>query len=253
MLWDAHCHLHDKRIHDLPFQLQEAREKHISQWVVCSTGPEDWNDVLSFSRQDNAFFPAFGIHPWYIDNLPSDWESRLFDYLKHHQSFVGECGLDFEKPSHETQEVLFATQIHMAIELGRPLNIHCRKAWHRLFPLLKPAINKIPGFVVHAYSQNRDIAMQIATYGGFVSFACHILRPWNQSRYQRLITEIPLETILIETDTPDIPLYTPETGLSSLSRLSDLILVAKQICEWKNISQETLSQSLTKGWEKLTS
>ncbi|MFN4216956.1 MAG: TatD family hydrolase, partial [Brevinematales bacterium] len=90
-------------------------------------------------------------------------------------------------------------------------------------------------------------------YGGFVSFACHILRPWNQSRYQKLITEIPLETILIETDAPDIPLYTPEKGLSTLSRLSDLELVARQICEWKNISQETLSHSLKKAWGKLTS
>lgn len=253
MMWDAHCHLHDSRITDLPQQLQQAKEIPISRWVVCSTGPEDWEKVLSLSLQDDALFPAFGVHPWYIDNLPPQWESQLFDYLKNHTSFVGECGLDFEKPSQEIQETIFATQIRMAIELGRPLNIHCRKAWHRLFPLLKPAINKIPGFVVHAYSQNRDIAMQIATYGGFVSFACHILRPWNQSRYQKLITEIPLETILIETDAPDIPLYTLKTGLSSLSRLSDLALVAKQICEWKSISPETLSQSLKKAWEKLTS
>ncbi|MCX7881879.1 MAG: TatD family hydrolase [Brevinematales bacterium] len=253
MLWDAHCHLYDTRITDLYQQLEEARQAHIQKWVVCSTGPENWDEVLSLTKHTPCFFPAFGVHPWYLDNLPPDWDTRLFEILKNTPSFVGECGLDFEKPFPELQENVFSQQIAIAQELGLPLNIHCRKAWHRLWPLLKPAQNKIPGFIIHAYSQNKDIAKQIYTSGGFVSFASHILRPWNSNRYHKLIADIPLEAILIETDAPDIPLYTPETGLSQLSRLSHLTLVASQICEWKNISYDRLSEHLDRVWKTLTS
>jgi len=251
MLWDAHCHLHDARITDLSSQLEEARSLQIQRWVVCATGPEDWERVQALVRREPGCFPAYGVHPWYLDNLPSDWEPHLFGLLAQKASFVGECGLDFEKPQAEWQEKVFSAQLAMAAELELPLNIHCRKAWHRLLPLLKPVISKIPGFIVHAYSQNLDVARSILTMGGFVSFACHILRPWNQHRYEKLLTALPLEGILIETDAPDIPLYTPETGLSGLSRLSHLALVADQICQWKGISRETLEHQLKRAWDTL--
>ncbi|URA09843.1 TatD family hydrolase [Thermospira aquatica] len=253
MLWDAHCHLHDERITDREQQIQEALSLGIKRWVVCSTGPDDWSVVNSLCREKQFFIAAYGVHPWYLDNLPHQWEEKLYTLVKNTPSLIGECGLDFEREDQKLQEEVFQTQIIIAAELQRPLNIHCRKAWHRLFPILQPYLSKIPFFIIHAFSHNLHIAREVLKRGGYLSFASSILRPWNQERFSKLFQEIPLSGILVETDAPDIPLYSPETGLSGLSRLSHLELVASQICEWKSIEREKLEAYLEKQWMQILS
>jgi len=251
MLWDAHCHLQDTRIVDLSRQLEEARQLGITSWIVCSIGPDDWETVRNICLTNQGCIPAYGIHPWYLSHLPKNWDETLASYLAASPTVIGEIGLDFEKENHHLQEIIFSRQLEIASQFSLPLNIHCRKAWHRLLPLMKPYRDRVPGFILHAFSQKLSVALQIIEYGGFLSFASHILRPWNTERLKKLIQALPLSRILIETDAPDIPLYSPETGLSGVSRLSNLLLVAQTICEWKAISLEELSESLTASRKQL--
>jgi len=206
-LFDAHCHLQDPRLAPhMPAALDAARRAGVARFAVCGTNESDWPAVAALTRDHADVVPSFGLHPWDVAKRSNDWLNALMTQLTSHAGAgVGEVGLDFAidggtGPDHET--VLLA-QLDLARHLGRPVSLHCRRAFERLVPLLREVGPLPAGFVVHSFSGAQHHIEPLAALGGYFSFSGTITYTRNK-RAHRNAASVPAERLLIETDAPDM-------------------------------------------------
>jgi TatD DNase family protein len=190
-----------------------------------------------------------GLHPWYIGQAKSGWNARLLDLLRIHTAGVGECGLDFAIPdaNRDAQTNALEIQWRIAMELNRPLSLHCRKAFDVIFKLAENFGLPNPGAVIHAFSGSSEQAMIAIQHGFYLSFACSLLNS-NHKRARSAVMAVPLERLMLETDSPDIP-PTPET----LNEPANLVHLLKAVSELKGEAPEILEKQLQHNADKVFS
>ncbi len=206
-LFDTHCHLQAERIHQsLDSILDNAFQAAVSRMVCCGSTAEDWPEVRDIALRYPQVLPAFGLHPFYVDLAPNNWLTSLKEYLQHIPSLVGEIGLDLmlAKSSITNQLCAFESQLALAIELKRPVCIHCLNAWHYLLPILNTYQHPQVPIQIHSYSGGPKLVDQLLNLNCYFSFSCSLTRTKNHKAHQA-IQIIPINRILIETDAPDIP------------------------------------------------
>lgn len=196
---DTHLHLQDYKTGFATDIVKTAQEAGVNKVVCAATGQFDWDKVARYAKQyPETVIPAFGLHPWYLQEAKADWQLRLREFLaRFPNALIGECGLDgIKNPDDEPQNSIFYQQILLAKELKRPLIIHAVKAqeWLENYWEILPA-----KFVFHSYNGKREILKKIIKAGGYVSFSASILR--NPDR-QELANLIPADKLLLETDGP---------------------------------------------------
>ena len=196
---DTHLHLQDYKTGFATDIVKTAQEAGVNKVVCAATGQFDWDKVARYAKQyPETVIPAFGLHPWYLQEAKPDWQLRLREFLaRFPNALIGECGLDgIKNPDDEPQNSIFYQQILLAKELKRPLIIHAVKAqeWLENYWEILPA-----KFVFHSYNGKREILKKIIKAGGYVSFSASILR--NPDR-QELANLIPADKLLLETDGP---------------------------------------------------
>ncbi len=207
-LFDAHLHLQDERINQsIDTILKKASEAGVKGFLCCGSMVEDWQDVLEISRNWPAVIPAFGLHPWYVEMAPKSWPDLLKEYLICTPSVVGEIGLDvmFRKKTLELQLRAFEIQLALAVELKRPVSVHCLKAWHHLIPIIERYRRSGVTVQLHAYSGGPEQIEKLTDLGCYFSFTGAITRE-NSKKLRASITRVPQDRLLLETDSPDIPL-----------------------------------------------
>lgn len=208
MLVDTHCHLQDERIiNKLGVIMDRAHAAGVNGFLCCGSAVSDWQSVLEISCHFPGVIPAFGVHPWYVDNLPDHWLETLKKFLQKTPSAIGEIGLDtkFTQTAIEKQVEVCEIQLQLAQELCRPVSMHCVKAWHYLFPLLKKYNHPQSPVQIHSYGGGPALIDQLLEYNVYFSFSGSLTRSKNQKSHQS-IKKIPANRLLIETDSPDIPL-----------------------------------------------
>ena len=238
-MFDAHCHLQDERFDACrEAVVAAALTAGVTGACCCGSSVRDWQKVWRLSAERGArnaelgtvppvspatpalhtaaalrtphsafhILPAFGVHPWYVGNLPTDWRARLEELLVNHPAApVGEIGLDGVRddlPRDLQRQVLLA-QLEMAVRLRRPVVCHGARAWGEWLETLRPFAPRIPGFVAHAFGGSEDILREIVALGGFVSFAGSVCNP-AAKRVRAAAATAPAERLLIETDSPDL-------------------------------------------------
>ena len=208
-LCDTHCHLQDDRIfHQLDRILSDASEKGVQAYICNGSSTEDWERVAQISSQNPKVIPAFGLHPWYVDDAPDNWFRELQHVHERITAVVGEIGLDLmfkKKSKFENQETTFRKQIQLAVELKRPVSIHCLKAWHILQPILKEYKSAGIPVQLHSYNGGPGPVGDLVALGCYFSFSGSLTRSRNTKAHEA-IKIIPLERLLFETDASDIPL-----------------------------------------------
>ncbi len=204
--FDTHCHLQDPRFGaELGAVLDRAHRQGVTHMVCCGTREGDWGRVLELSRQHAAILPMLGLHPWYAHEAQPGWLERLEVLLKNTPAGLGECGLDFalDNPDRPLQEAVFRSQLRLAVELNRPLSIHCRRAWELLATLAREEGLPPAGAVVHAFSGSAEVARELQALGFHLSFACSLANPANH-RAAKAVRVMAEDRLLFETDAPDI-------------------------------------------------
>ena len=238
---DTHCHLQDPRLAGtLPDLLTRARSVGVVRFVCCGSSETDWEDVLRLSKLETGVIPMLGLHPWYVGQAKPGWDARLFGLLRTSPAGVGECGLDFaiQDAAREAQIAALETQWRMALELNRPLSLHCRKAFDAIFNLAGDLGLPNRGAVIHAFSGSAEQAGVAIRHGFHLSFACSLMNPKNK-RARKAIMAVPLERLLLETDSPDIA---PTHG--TLNEPANLIHLFNAVAELLGIAPETLEKQL---------
>jgi TatD DNase family protein len=206
-IFDSHCHLHDDRFDpDRDRVIDSALGAGVRGFFNCGATPEGWGSVLSLSLKYVQVIPAFGLHPWYIHAARPDWYSKLCDIVQTTACAIGEIGLDLavDETPIQVQEEVFRQQLSLALSIGVPVNIHCRKAWEPLLRNLKRYWDKGRPFVIHSFSGTTDTIEPLAGLGAYFSFGGSLTRSHN-TRAHKSIVNVPRERLLVETDAPDIP------------------------------------------------
>jgi TatD DNase family protein len=203
LVHDAHCHY---QFAEVPYAAVElARREGVGYAVVNGSAPVDWPEVAALAVRDARNLPAFGLHPWDVPTAPVGWESQLRAILlAHPQSSVGEMGLDRWVKGHDpvAQEVAFRVQLALAVELDRPLTIHCVRAIGPLMDILRATPVPRRGFLLHSWNGPVELVSELVGLGAYFSFSAHHLRPTKADLRAQFTAAIPSDRILVETDAP---------------------------------------------------
>jgi len=202
---DAHNHLQDSRLNQVrEGVLAECVAIGVVRSVVNGTNPCDWSDVTRLADIHPWIVPSYGVHPWYLENLPSTWRDDLLSALNARPSAVGEIGIDHwkERIDRSLQEEIFVEQLAIARDRNLPVTIHGLKAWDRLLQLLTTHKPPQVGFLLHSYSGPAHLVAPFIRLGAYFSCAPSF---FAQSRAKKLavFSSIPLDRLLPETDAPD--------------------------------------------------
>ncbi len=206
MLLDSHNHLQDLRLSGLlPTVLREAKELGVSHSVVNGTCEADWPRVRELARLHPGLLPAFGLHPWFVEDRSEQWRDSLLQQLDQGAVCIGEIGLDrwMRNPDCAAQEEVFLWQWGEAASRGLPITVHCLKSWSRLLELLRNAPRAPRGFLLHSYGGPAEYVQPFLALGACFSFSGYFAHP-RKRRQQEVFRTIPIDHLLLETDAPDM-------------------------------------------------
>lgn len=166
--------------------------------VCCATKESEWQKIIDLMKIDTRVYGAFGIHPWFINDIIFGWDGRLIQLLQTNPNYmVGEIGLDKYKPNMEKQLEVFVKQFDIAVQLKRIVFIHCVGAWDKILHILKQyKKSELPIIVFHDFNANEKILLKLLQYKNiFFSLGKNAVYGKNCR-----IEQIPSDKILIETD-----------------------------------------------------
>jgi len=204
-LIDSHCHLDFSVFDDCrDFLIEQCHEKGIKQFIVPGVTADTWARLRKTSDKFPSIHPAYGLHPYFLkEHVPAHVE-QLKNFLQYNPSVaVGEIGLDYyiENPNKKLQNKLFSAQLDVAHELNLPIILHVRKAHDDVLLHLKKA--KVRGGAVHAFNGSYQQATRYIDLGFKLGFGGALT--YDRAKHLReLITQLPLNAILLETDSPDM-------------------------------------------------
>jgi len=254
-LFDSHCHLHDERLRPiLPAVFERARTAGVAGMLNCGCTEADWPEVQALATARPEIIPAYGLHPWYLGERSACWRDTLARLLESDpRAAVGEVGLDhaLEERNDAEQRAVFLDSLALARDFRRPVSVHCRRAWAALIECLG-RVGQLPaGLVIHSYSGSVELVEPLARSGARFSFSGSITYPANR-RGRRAAAAVPLELLLVETDSPDIPPYFGDKSdggkkeAEPLNEPANLPLVIRTIAGIRGMTPEALAQRV---WE----
>lgn len=204
-LFDTHCHLDVPEFDaDRQAVLTRTRRAGVSRLVIPAIDAAGWDGLLAFCRQEQGLYPALGLHPIYT---PSHLDAHLVQLRERVATekpvAIGEIGLDFfiDNPDRERQQELFEAQLAIAEEFQLPVLVHVRKAHDQVLKALKKF--SLPGGIAHAFNGSLQQAEQYLERGFHFGFG-GMLTYERSKKIRRLAAELPLESIVLETDAPDM-------------------------------------------------
>lgn len=149
-----------------------------------------------FDAHNTQTHCSMGIHPWYIHDVQAQLEQLRQYSVKEHVLAIGECGLDKIFPnSMPLQESVFKEQITWANHIGKPLIIHCVRAYPEVLQLLWQA--KVP-VIFHGFRKKHALAQEILDKGHYLSFGTALLD--NNTALQETFAQVPADRLFLETD-----------------------------------------------------
>ena len=248
---DSHCHLdHEPLINDLPNILQRSKNIGIEKLLTISTSIESFNRVKDIVNLDEIIYGTIGIHPHEADSdiITSD---EIVKKLNENPRIIGigETGLDFfyNNSDKEKQIKSFYKHIDASIKSNVPLIIHSRDAEKETFEILNEYKNENLKILMHCFTGSKEFSEKLMTLNSFFS-ASGIITFKNSLDLQDTFKSIPMDNILIETDSPFLA-PVPKRGKKNEPSFIDF--TAAKLAEIKNISKEDLIKKTTDNFNKL--
>ncbi|WP_415899228.1 TatD family hydrolase [Neptuniibacter sp. QD48_11] len=231
---DSHCHL-DFSEFDLSRKeiLLQARSAGVSDIVVPGVIADRWQDLLSLIKSDHNLYAALGLHPCFMaKHTQADLELLETLLATEQVCAVGEIGLDLFIPeANLDQQLLYLNeQLALAKKFNLPVLLHVRKAHDQMLKQLR-LIQLERGGIVHAFSGSEQQARQYLDLGFKLGIGGTVTYE-RAKKIRRLVCELPLESFVLETDAPDMPLagYQGEVNLpANVAKVAGVIAELRQI------------------------
>ncbi|WP_435164056.1 TatD family hydrolase [Candidatus Pelagibacter bacterium nBUS_25] len=248
---DSHCHLdHEPLLSDLSNVIKRSKEVGIKKLLTISTSYKSFDRIKKIIEEDEMIYGTIGIHPHETaDNkITSDFiVKNLNDNAK--IIGIGETGLDFyyNNSDKDDQIISFKEHIEASIITNTPLIVHSRDAEDETFNLLNNYKDQNLKILMHCFTGSKDFAKKLLTLNAFFS-ASGIITFKNSLDLQETFKFLPLDNILIETDSPFLA---PVPNRGKKNEPSFIDYTAQKLADIKNISKSDLISSTTNNFNKL--
>jgi TatD DNase family protein len=250
MLVDSHCHLDFDEFRDrVPELLGEMAAAGVSHALCISVTLRDFPRVLALAEAHPNLFATVGVHPDYPDagGVAMDELLVLADHPK--VVAIGETGLDYYRLTGDLawQRERFRVHIRAAKACGKPLVIHTRSAAADTLRIMKEEGAGEVGGVMHCFTETLEVAKAAVDLGFLISFS-GIVTFRNAGSLREVAKAMPLERILVETDSPYLA-PTPHRG--KVNRPAYVRLVAEEIARLRGSSLEDVAAATTQNFFRL--
>jgi len=246
MLADSHLHLDRYTREEASAMLQRAGQAGVTRWLTVGVDLVSSERAISLAQHHAGLTASVGWHPaWLASGFGEDEQSQLRALARSSPKVVaiGEAGIDLleAQTSLELQQQAFLLQLHLAREMNLPLILHQQAAERACQEFLQQA-GIGSGVVVHYFVGNRASARRWLDLGCFLSVGKPVTRP-QQAALREAIVAVPLDRLLLETDTYPLSGRTTEPA--------DVLQVASAVAAIKHLLLERVAEQTTANFYRL--
>jgi TatD DNase family protein len=251
MLVDSHCHLDFPELQaDFPALLERMRAQGVTHALTISTTLETFPAVRDVARASANLWCSAGVHP---DERRDGREASLAELLAMADDpkvvAIGETGLDYYRVEGDTewQRERFRTHIRAARECGKPLVIHTREAARDTLRIMREERAGEAGGVMHCFTETWDVAAEAIDLGFHISFS-GIVTFKNAATVKDVATRVPLERLLVETDSPYLA---PVPHRGKTNEPAFVRHVAEEVARLRGMDFEAIASTTTRNFFSL--
>ena len=248
---DSHCHLdHEPLISDLNNVIERSKKMGIKKLLTISTSYESFERVAKIVNKDAIIYGTIGIHPHETkeNKITADFIAK--NLAKNSKIIgVGETGLDFFYTNSDKNNQIDSFKVHIeaAIKSNKPIIIHSREAEDETFEILNEYRNKDLKLLMHCFTGSKNFAKKLLKLNAYFS-ASGIITFKNASDLRETFKFLPLDKILIETDSPFLA---PVPNRGKKNEPSFIDFTAQKLADIRNISKSDIIISTTDNFNKL--
>lgn len=239
-LFDTHAHLYDKAFDRDRDELIPELLKKLDYIVIPSEDLETSRKAVALAESYDSLYAAVGIHPQVTKDAGEEILRQIGDLAESHPKVkaIGEIGLDYYYlyTDKVTQKKWFARQIELAKDLNLPFLIHDRDAHGDTLSILKEHQSPAMRGILHCFSGSLETAQELIKLGFYISFAGPVVFP-RSTRLKEVAKALPLDRILIETDSPYL---TPPPNRGKRNDPSNIYYVAEELARLKGLPIEDI-------------
>ena len=250
MFVDSHCHLDFPELSDnLPAVLDAMRENQVTHALVIAVDQPGWPAVHGLAASHPHLYASVGVHPDYADTPEPTREALVAKAAERKIVAIGETGLDYYRATGdlEWQRERFRTHIRAARECGRPLVVHTRSAADDTLRILREEGAAEVGGVMHCFTETWEVAEAAMELGFHISFS-GIVTFRNAAALKDVAMRVPLERMLIETDSPYLA---PVPFRGKTNQPAYVRHVAEEIARLRDIPLATVAAATTANFFRL--
>jgi TatD DNase family protein len=249
---DSHCHINFPELYqNIDSILSKMSSNKVTHALCVSVTLDKLPDIFKIAHTYPHIFASVGVHPDYEDIEEPSVEELCCLAQENKVVAIGETGLDYFRVQGDLswQRDRFRTHIKAAIQSNLPLIIHTRNAAEDTLKIMREEGANRVGGVMHCFTETLDVAIEAIKLNFYISFS-GIVTFKNAIDLKEVVRAIPLDRILIETDSPYLA---PVPHRGKINDPSNVIHVAAEIAKLKNISVEEVGQITSQNFFKLFS
>ena len=247
---DSHCHINFPQLAaDMDGLLSRMRDAQVTTALCVSVNLESFPAVLGIAEAHDTVYASVGVHPDEQDGEEPDVE-RLVNLSAHPKIVaIGETGLDYYRLEGDLtwQRDRFRNHIRAAIQTGKPLIIHTRDAGSDTIQIMREEGAQACGGVMHCFTETWEVASAALDLGFMISFS-GILTFKNAADLRDVARRVPLESILVETDSPYLA---PVPHRGKTNEPANVRFVAEQLAQIKQLPLETVAAATSENFRRL--
>ena len=242
MIIDTHAHL--DMLDDPKRAIEEALEANVKKIIIPSVEPETFSKVIDLANTYENVYAQIGVHPSDAQKFNDDVAKEMMELAKNKKVVaVGEIGLDYywDKTFVDVQKKVFKTQIEIANILNLPVVVHDREAHGDTYEILEQMGAK--KVLMHCFSGSVEFAKRCIDKGYYIALG-GVVTFKNAKKVRQVAKEIPLDYIMLETDTPYLAPH-PYRGQQNEPKY--IVFSAKEIATLKDTALSEVESITTKN------
>ena len=239
MIFDTHCHLNSEELYErLEEVLESAKKVGVDKFLVVGWNKESSFKAVEIAHRYEGIYAAIGFHPTDIDDVSDeDYHETMALVNDPKVVAIGEIGLDYhwvkDPAQREKQKEWFIKQINFANEHKKPISIHNREAFEDCLKILKEHRPMFSG-VMHCYSGSVELLKDVLDLGLYIGLDGPLTFT-NAKTPKEVCEEIPLNRLLVETDSPYL---SPHPLRGTINEPKNIALVIDEITRIKGLSKK---------------
>jgi len=253
MITDSHCHLDYPQIYNqLDKIVRRAEYNKVKYLLTICTTLKSFEKIKLIVEKYKNIYGTFGIHPHESEKNTHVDSKFILNVIKKHNKIIGigETGLDFyyNHSDKKKQKKSFVEHISAASQLNIPIIVHSRNAEIDTYDILKNENKNLNlKVLMHCFTSSKDFAKKLIDQNFYISVS-GIITFKKSNELINTISTIPIENLLIETDSPYLA---PSPNRGKDNEPSYIIHIVKKLSQIKNLTKSSLSKKTTNNFMKL--